>query len=151
MLQKTWFNASTVFLIISNHPLHNISLYPLNIHLQKQQLFIYINGHVFISVVLVTVGVTREIREEWPPLTVETIRQRVTQGVHLKGVLAWLVRWSRHAGTRYFYLALADLVGPVHIIFFLTLHNFMSFVPIAQQARKAVVPGLQSLNMCLWE
>jgi hypothetical protein len=43
-----------------------------------------------------------------------------TQGVHrysMKGVLPWLVRWARGAGTRDFSPALAALVGPVQNIF----------------------------------
>jgi hypothetical protein len=32
-----------------------------------------------------------------------------------------------------------------------TVHYCSSFVPIAQQAGQAVVPGRLSLNKCLWE
>ncbi len=56
----------------------------------------------------------------------------------MKGALVWLVCW-----------ACADIVGPVHIMFFLTLHFFSSFVPIAQQAGQAVVVGHLSHNVCL--
>jgi hypothetical protein len=45
--------------------------------------------------------------------------------------------------------ALAALLGPVQIIFFLTVHSFNSFVPIAQQARQAAVLGRLSVSMCL--
>ncbi len=34
--------------------------------------------------------------------------------------------------------------------FFLTVHFFSSFVPIAQQAGQAVVSGSLSINVCLW-
>jgi hypothetical protein len=44
----------------------------------------------------------------------------------------------------------AVLVGPVQHIFFLVVHYFNSFVPIAQQAEQAVVLGRLSLSMCLW-
>ncbi len=54
-----------------------------------------------------------------------------TQGVQKKGVLDWLVRWARCAGTRYFFPALA---AQVQNMFFLTVHYTISFVPIAQQA-----------------
>jgi hypothetical protein len=49
---------------------------------------------------------------------------------------------------------LAAPVGPVQNIFFLTVHYFTSFVPIAQQAGQAAgqapVLGRLSLCMCLW-
>jgi hypothetical protein len=63
----------------------------------------------------------------------------------MKGVL----RWALHSSTRDFCPALAALVGPVQNIFFLTVHNFSSFVPIAQQAGKAVVQGRLSLTQCV--
>jgi hypothetical protein len=66
-----------------------------------------------------------------------------TQRVQIKGGLPWLVRWACRAGTR----ALAALVGPVHNIFFLTVHYLF---PIAQQAWQAVVLGRLSLSMYLW-
>jgi hypothetical protein len=47
--------------------------------------------------------------------------------------------------------ALATLVGPVQNTYFLTVHYFNSFVPIAQQAGQAAVLGCLSLSMCLWE
>ncbi len=46
--------------------------------------------------------------------------------------------------------ALATLVDLVQNISFLTVHFFTSFVPIAQQARQAIVPRRLSINMCLW-
>jgi hypothetical protein len=61
-----------------------------------------------------------------------------------------LVRWARSAGTRDFCPALAALVGQVQNNFFLTVHYFTSFVPIALQAGQAVVPRRLSINMCLW-
>ncbi len=39
---------------------------------------------------------TRETREGWPLLTVET-EAMGTLGVHMKGVLPWFVRWARRA------------------------------------------------------
>jgi hypothetical protein len=68
----------------------------------------------------------------------------------MKRVLSCLVRCAYHAGTRDLYPALAALVGPVQNIFFLALHSFSSFVPIAQKAGQAVVPDRLYGNMCLW-
>jgi hypothetical protein len=49
----------------------------------------------------------------------------------MKGVLSWLVRWACLAGTGDFCPAWAALAGPVQNIFFLVVHYFNSFVPIA--------------------
>jgi hypothetical protein len=74
-----------------------------------------------------------------------------TQRVLMKEVLPWFVRWARCAGKKDFCPALAALVGPAQNIFFpLRTLFFTLFVPIAQQAGQAVVPGRLSLNMCLW-
>jgi hypothetical protein len=67
----------------------------------------------------------------------------------MKGVLPWLIRWAYHAVTRDFCPALAALVGLVQNIFFLIVHYFNLYAPIAQQARQAVVLGRQYLSMCL--
>jgi hypothetical protein len=71
------------------------------------------------------------------------------QGVRMNGVLPGLVRWACRAGTRDFCSALTALVGPVQNIFFLTIHYFNYFVPIAQQAGQETVLGRLSLSMCL--
>jgi len=55
----------------------------------------------------------RESREGWPP---------PTYGVQIQGVLPWLVRLARCAGTKDFYPVLAALISPVHDIIFLTVH-----------------------------
>jgi hypothetical protein len=47
-----------------------------------------------------------------------------TLGVHMKGVLPWLVRWARHAGTIEYCPALAVLVNPVQNTIFLNAHFF---------------------------
>jgi hypothetical protein len=73
-----------------------------------------------------------------------------TQGVQKKEVLPWLVRWAPCAGTKDFCSALVDVVCPVHSMFFITVQYFSAFVPIAQQAGRAVVLGHLSLNLCLW-
>ncbi len=52
----------------------------------------------------------RKTREGWP-LLIETEANR--EGVQMKGVLPWFVRWACRAGTREFCSALAALVGPV--------------------------------------
>ncbi len=73
-----------------------------------------------------------------------------TQRVQMKGLLPWLVRSARCAGTRDFCPALAALVGLVQKKFsHRTLLYFTSFVSIAQQAGQAVLPGRLSLNMCI--
>jgi hypothetical protein len=67
----------------------------------------------------------------------------------MRGVLPWLVRWACRAGTRDFCSALAALIGLVQHIFFLNVHFFNFFVPIAQQARQAAVLGRLSLIVCV--
>jgi hypothetical protein len=64
-----------------------------------------------------------------------------TQRGQIKVVLSWLVCRACSAGTRDFYSALAALVGPVQNIFFLTVHYFSSFAPIAHQAGQVAVLG----------
>jgi hypothetical protein len=92
-----------------------------------------------------------------PLLTVET---EVTQRVQMKWVLPipkridrrilpWLVRWAYRTGTRVFCSALAALVGLAQNIFFLTIHFFNSFVPIAQQTGQAAVLGRLSRSVSL--
>jgi hypothetical protein len=68
----------------------------------------------------------------------------------MKGILPCLVRWALCAITRDFYPALAALIAKVQNIFFLIVQYFNSFVPVAQQAGQAIVPGHLPLNMCLW-
>ncbi len=68
-----------------------------------------------------------------------------TQGVHMKGVLPWLVCWARCAGSRDFYPALAAQAGLVQNFFFLTGHYFLP-----PSKRQAVVLRRLSLNKCLW-
>jgi hypothetical protein len=72
-----------------------------------------------------------------------------TQRVQMKGILPLLVRWALCAGTRDFCPNLTALVGPVQNIFFLIVCYFNSFIPIAQQAGQAALPGRLSLNMWL--
>jgi hypothetical protein len=75
----------------------------------------------------------REAREGWPLLTVET-EVNGDSNERVLGFLPWLVRWSCRAMTvQEIYSALAALVGQLENIFFLTVHYFNCFVPIAQQ------------------
>ncbi len=75
----------------------------------------------------------------------------LTQRHQMKEVLSWLVRWASRAVTRDFFFAFVALVRPVtKYFFFLTVHYFMSFFPIAQQAGQAAVLGRLSLSLCLW-
>jgi hypothetical protein len=59
------------------------------------------------------------------------MRQMGISRVQMKGVLPLLIRWSCRAGTKDFCPALAALVGHVQNIFFLIVHFFYAFVPIA--------------------
>ncbi len=52
-------------------------------------------------------------------------------GVQMKGYLSWLARWACRSGTSDFYPALAALVSPYKIFFFLTTHFFTFCIPIA--------------------
>ena len=92
---------------------------------------------------------TRETREGWPLLTVETEVNGDSKSTNERA-LYWLVRWACRAGTRDFCSVLAALVGPVQKIIFLTVHYFNAFVPIAQLAGQAAVLGRLSLIDCLW-
>jgi hypothetical protein len=56
-----------------------------------------------------------------------------TQRVQMKGILPWLVRWARHAGTRDFSPALAALVSPVQNIISL-LYIILIFVSLYRPA-----------------
>jgi len=67
------------------------------------------------------------------------LRQIGTSGVQIKG-----------AGISDFCSALAAIVGPTQNMFFLTVHYFNSFIPLAQQAGQAAVLGRLSLSLCLW-
>jgi hypothetical protein len=90
---------------------------------------------------------TRETstREGWTLLTVETEANRDSErNPSLVGSL------SCRVGTRDFCPALATIVCPVQNMFFISIHYFTSFVPIAQQAGQTVMPGRLSLNMRLW-
>jgi hypothetical protein len=62
----------------------------------------------------------------------------------MKGVLPWLLRLARRAGTRDFCPALACSSQP---IIFLTVHFSTLLVPIAQQPGQAVVLGRLSLSL----
>ncbi len=52
------------------------------------------------------VDCTREYKERYP-CSLLKLGKMGTQGVHMKGVVPWLVLWARHAGTRYFCPALS--------------------------------------------
>jgi hypothetical protein len=91
----------------------------------------------------------RDYTEKGGPCWLLKLRPMGNQVVHRKGVLPWLVRWASRTGSRDCCLALAVLVGPEQNIFLVTSQCFTSFLPIAQQAGLAVVPGRLSLNMCL--
>jgi hypothetical protein len=62
----------------------------------------------------------------------------------MKGILLWLVRWTRRAGTIYFCPALAALVSPVQNIIFLS----PLLVSVAQKPGQAGVLDRLSLRLC---
>jgi hypothetical protein len=96
-------------------------------------------------------GLIRVTRDQKLLLTVETEVNGDSKSTNeMKRVLSWLVRWVCRAGKKDFCSAFAALVGPVTKYVFLIVHYFNSFLPIAQQARQAVVLGRLSLSMCLW-
>jgi hypothetical protein len=64
----------------------------------------------------------------------------------VSGVLPGLVRWAR-ASPRYFFSALAALVGSVQYICFLTVNYFSSFVPVAQQHGQTGMVGCLSVSL----
>ncbi len=72
-----------------------------------------------------------------------------TQRGQMEGVLSWLVFWAFRAGTRDTCSALGALVGPVQNKFFLAVHYYNFFVPIAQQAGQTAVMGRLSISVCL--
>jgi hypothetical protein len=87
------------------------------------------------------------------PCLMLKLRQMGTQGVHMKGLLPWLVPLGCLAVTRDFRPALAALVCPVHSIVS-PPHTFSLHLshPSASWAQgQAVVPRCLSLNTCLWK
>jgi hypothetical protein len=70
------------------------------------------------SHILLALVITREIREGWPPMSVETEANGDSRRVLMKGVLPWLVHWAHCAATRDFCPALDAQIGPVQNIFF---------------------------------
>jgi hypothetical protein len=80
-------------------------------------------------------GSTREAREGWPLLTVETEANGDLWSTYERAY-PWLVRWARRAGTIDFCPALAALVSTVYVKYCFshrTLFHFTVLVPIAQQ------------------
>jgi hypothetical protein len=47
---------------------------------------------------------TKEAREGWPLLTVETEAYGDSGSIHMKGVLPWLFFFARHTSTRIFFV-----------------------------------------------
>ncbi len=91
----------------------------------------------------------RETREGQPLLTVKTevnwnSKSTNEGGPALVGLLGLCCRYKR------FLFCLGCSSQPIiKDIFFLTIHYFNSYVPIAQQAGQAAVLGRLSLSMCL--
>jgi hypothetical protein len=88
-------------------------------------------------------GRTRENREGWPLLTVET-KVNGDIGLSMVGSLGLSCRYKRFL----FSLGCSSRLSTKY--FFLTIRYFNSFVPIAQQPGQAVVLGILSLSLYLW-
>jgi hypothetical protein len=89
-----------------------------------------------------------QAKEGWPLLTVETevngdSKKTNERGPFLVGLLGLSNRNNE------FLFCLGCSSRPIKKYFFLTIHYFNSFVPIAQQAGQATVLGHQSLSVCL--
>jgi hypothetical protein len=91
-------------------------------------------------------GLSRENREGWPLLTVET-GANGDLSTNERGPSFVSSLGSSWRCTRDFYPALADPVRPVKNIF--PHHTLIHFMCSAQQHGLAGVPGRLSLNMCL--
>jgi hypothetical protein len=92
-------------------------------------------------------GNPRETREGWPLLTAETEVNGDSKSTN-EGVLpCWFV--GLVVPVQEILFNLGDLVSPVHNIFSLAVHNFNSFVNIAQPAWEAAMLGHLSNIMCL--
>ncbi len=107
------------------------------------------NGVSFLSILFNLELLARKTWEGWPLLTVETEvngdSKCTNEGPSLVGSLGLPCRYKR------FLFCLGCSSRPsVKYFFFLTIHYFNSFVPIAQQAGQAAVLGRLSLSMCLW-
>ncbi len=70
------------------------------------------------------------------------------KGLH-PSILGWFIGFVVQV-QEIFVLPWLLLSAQSKIFFFLTVHCFNSFVPIAQQAGQAVVLGRLSLSMYLW-
>jgi hypothetical protein len=94
---------------------------------------------------------TRETREGWPLLTVETEMKRDSKSTKArKRSFTWSVRWACYAGTRDFCSALAALVGLAQNIF---SSPYIISIPLSPSPSKL---GRQPcwvacLSMCLWK
>ncbi len=73
---------------------------------------------------------TRETREGWPLLTLETEVKGYSKSTNDR-VLPWLVHCACHDDRRDFCSALAVQVGTIRNIFFFTAHYFDTYDPIA--------------------
>ncbi len=81
-------------------------------------------------------------------LTVETEANRDSKSTNERGP-SLIGSLSCRAGTIDFCSALSALVGPEQYMFFLTVHYFNFFVPIAQQAGQAIVRGRLPSGVCI--
>jgi hypothetical protein len=101
-----------------------------------------------LSVQQVCVFACRETKEGWPLLTVETEVWRLKEYKRKGSFRAWFVGLFMPVQEILVLSLLAALVGTT--FFFLTVHYFDFYVPIAQQAGQAAMLGRLPLSMCLW-
>ncbi len=92
----------------------------------------------------------KETREGWPLLTIETkgngdSKSTNQRGPSLVGSLGLSCRRYKR-----FLFCLGCYSLPSTKYFFLTVHYFNSFVPIAEQVGQAAVLGHLPLSVCLW-
>jgi hypothetical protein len=70
---------------------------------------------------------------------------------YMKGVLLWLVRWARLAGTRDFCPTLADLVGQVQNILFSLYANSLHFSPWTSRYPNLCSVYIHTAHILPWE
>jgi hypothetical protein len=94
-------------------------------------------------------GWTRNTRDGWPLLTVETEANGDSGSTYERGP-SLVGSMGSSCQCRRFLSCLGCSSRPRTKYFCLTVHYFNTFYPFAQQAGQAVVPCRLSLNICPW-
>jgi hypothetical protein len=90
--------------------------------------------------------IARETTEGWPLLVVEAESNWDSRSTSERGpFLGWFVGLVEQVQEIF---VLPWLLKPTYYNFFLTVHYFISFVPVAQQAGQAVVPRRLKMSVC---